>query len=185
VVLLTGGLAVAAAAPTASGRDKANEQNSAPPAQRASAPSASGLDSGRPATLPDLTLTRLDGKPLKLSGLRGQWVVIDFFATWCGPCRDELPHLIALQRREARSGLQVVGISLDDEVAPVRELVASARIPYPVAMGDETVAERFGGVLGLPMLFLVDPTGRIVSMHQGEGSLGAIQADLAKARGKR
>ena len=133
---------------------------------------------GAPA--PDFTLTTLAGKPLSLSSLKGKAVVLDFFASWCGPCRDELPSLVALEKRYRGQGVQVVGISLDDSAEPVRKLVREFQVPYPVALGDEKLAERYGGILGLPVVFVIDREGRVVGRHEGETSVTAAEADLKK-----
>lgn len=133
---------------------------------------------GAPA--PDFTLTDLSGQSLQLSKLRGKAVVLDFFATWCGPCRDELPKLIALQRRYQTQGVQVVGVSLDDSAEPVHQLVRELHVPYPVVLGDEKLAERFGGILGLPALFVIDRDGRIVAKHEGDTSADEAADDVQR-----
>ena len=131
-----------------------------------------------PSRAPELAINDLDGKPLRLSHYRGQWVVLDFWASWCGPCRDELPKLVALQRRHAGHGVQVIGISLDDEVAPARKLARELRVNYPVALGDAKLAEQYGGILGLPVLFLIDPDGRIVARDEGEQGFAQLEREL-------
>jgi thiol-disulfide isomerase/thioredoxin len=121
---------------------------------------------------PAFSLRDLDGHPISLARFRGSVVLLNFWATWCAPCRAEIPRLIALQKTLGGRGLRVVGISLDDDPAPVRPAYEELRMNYPVAIGDARLAERYGGILGLPATFLVDCDGRIASKHSGEIDAG-------------
>ena len=114
------------------------------------------------AAAPTFQLTALDGQSLTLSALRGKVVLIDFWATWCGPCRDEVPKLVELQRAYGPRGVQLVGISMDDDADKVKAFYRELHMNYPVAIGEAALGERFGGVLGLPVKFLVDKQGRLV-----------------------
>ena len=127
---------------------------------------------------PSFELAPLDGQKLQLSTLRGQIVLVDFWATWCGPCRDEAPKLVELQHKYAARGLRVIGISMDDDAAPVRTFYAQHRLNYPVALGDAALAERFGRVLGMPAKFLIDRQGRIASKHAGAVDFGLLEREL-------
>src|SRR5664279_2139807 len=84
---------------------------------------------------PDFTLTDIDGKKLALSDYRGKVVLLDFWATWCTPCRAEIPHFVEYQNAYRDQGLQVVGISMDDDVKPVRPFYQEYKMNYPVALG--------------------------------------------------
>ena len=127
---------------------------------------------------PAFELTALNGEKLQLSAWRGEIVLIDFWATWCGPCRDEAPKLVELQRRYAARAVRVIGVSMDDDAAPVRAFYAQHQLNYPVALGDAQLGERFGGVLGMPAKFLIDRQGRIASKHAGAVDFGLLEREL-------
>ena len=116
---------------------------------------------------PDFTVTDIDGKKLTLSDYKGKVVLLDFWATWCSPCRAEIPHFVEMQQKYGPQGFQVIGISMDDDAKPVRDFYQQYKINYPVAVGDDKLAESFGGVLGLPVNFVIDREGRIVGKYLG------------------
>lgn len=128
---------------------------------------------------PDFVLPQLDGTPLRLSAYRGKVVLLDFWATWCDPCREETPHFVELQQKYADRGLQVIGVSMDDSVEPVRDFYQQFHIDYPVVMGDAKTGEAYGGVLGLPITFLLDRDGRIVAKHMGSTKAETIDQEIA------
>ena len=120
-----------------------------------------------PDAAPQFAVQSLDGKTLSPEDFRGKVVLLTFWATWCGPCRAEVPDLIALQKRyEGR--LQIIGLSVDDgPAAEVQRFVHARLINYPVAIASEGVQDKFGGVHGLPTVFLLDTSGRVVQRHVG------------------
>lgn len=120
---------------------------------------------GKPA--PAFALKDIAGKPLRLADYRGKVLLIDFWATWCVPCRVEIPHFIELQKKYASRGFSVIGISMDDDAKPVVPFVKKYGMNYPVAVGDAALAERFGGVLGLPVAFIVGRDGVIRERYDG------------------
>jgi thiol-disulfide isomerase/thioredoxin len=126
---------------------------------------------------PEIARKDLAGSELDLRGLRGKVVLLNFWATWCAPCQLEMPVFADWQRRYG-PGLQVVGISMDDDAAPVRNLIARMKVNYPVAMGDATLGERYGGVLGLPLTYLIDKRGTVRARFQGETDLKVIEKQL-------
>jgi len=134
----------------------------------ASSRSSSRVTAGSHKAAPAFLLQDLEGKPLNLESYRGKVVVLDFWATWCAPCRTEIPHFVKLQEQYGEQGLQVVGISMDDTAKPVREFYREFKMNYPVAVGNEQVAEAYGGVLGLPVTFLIGRDGRIAAKYVGE-----------------
>jgi peroxiredoxin len=116
---------------------------------------------------PDFTVTDIDGNKLSLSDYRGKVVLLDFWATWCTPCRAEIPHFVEMQQKLGPQGFQVIGISMDDEAKPVKEFSQQFKINYPVSIGDDKLAQSFGGVLGLPVNFIIDRDGRIIGKYLG------------------
>src|ERR1700719_2388458 len=120
-----------------------------------------------PDAAPEFKLDDLDGKALTLAGSRGKVVLLNFWATWCGPCRAEIPDLIALQRKY-KDQLQIIGLTVDDDDASmVKEVVTETHINYPVAMSSSEVRIQYGGNEALPTSFVFDAQGRIVQKHEG------------------
>ena len=129
---------------------------------------------------PDIPRRNLNGQPVSLAGLRGKVVLLNFWATWCAPCQAEMPTFSKWQQQYGPQGLQVIGISMDDDAAPVRKIVTRLKVTYPIAMGDAQLGERYGGVLGLPVTFLIDRNGVIRARFQGESDLKKIESELKK-----
>ena len=127
---------------------------------------------------PDFNLAQLNGAPLQLSSYRGKVVLLDFWATWCVPCREETPHLVELQRKYGDRGLQVIGVSMDDSPDPVREFYQQFHMNYPVVMGNAKTGELYGGVLGLPIAFAIDRDGKIYKKHIGATDPTVFEKDI-------
>jgi thiol-disulfide isomerase/thioredoxin len=119
-----------------------------------------------PDAAPDFKLTALDGKPLTIAALQGKVVFLNFWATWCGPCRAEIPDLIVLQDRY-KGRLQIIGLNVDDEQVDIQKYVEETGINYPVAMTSNDVRIQFGGIPALPTSFVLDTAGRVVQKHVG------------------
>jgi thiol-disulfide isomerase/thioredoxin len=120
-----------------------------------------------PDAAPDFKLDDLDGKPLTLAGSHGKVILLNFWATWCGPCREEIPDLIELQRKY-KDRLQIIGFSVDDDDAgAVKKVVDATGINYPVAMASAEVRMAYGGIGALPTSFVLDSEGRVVQKHEG------------------
>jgi thiol-disulfide isomerase/thioredoxin len=129
--------------------------------------------SGKYPVAPAFTLTDIFGRTLTLSQYRGKVVLLDFWATWCGPCRSEIPGFIQLQKAYAGQGFQIIGISEDQGgVAPVLQFYQQEGLDYRVALDNGKVSELYGGIIGLPTTFLIGRDGRIY-----EKVPGAVGAD--------
>ncbi len=116
---------------------------------------------------PDFSLKSIDGEEISLSGLKGKIVLLDFWATWCGPCRESIPHLTRLYKEYSGKGFVVIGISVDTGgLEPVERFVKSLDMPFPVAMVSEGLDKQYG-VSALPTSFLIDKEGVIQERFVG------------------
>jgi len=134
---------------------------------------------------PEFARKDLNGARLDLKSFRGKIVLLNFWATWCAPCQLEMPVFAQWQRQYGPLGLQVIGISIDDTPAPVRSLLSRLLLNYPVAMGDATLGERYGGVLGLPLTYLIDKDGVVRAVFQGDVDVNTIERELKLRLGHR
>ncbi len=117
---------------------------------------------------PALKLQSIEGKPVQLSDYKGKIVVLNFWATWCPPCRAEIPDLVSLQKQYAAQGVVVLGVSMDEGgPAKVASFAKKYGINYPVVMGDEKTSVAYGGIQVLPTTFIIDRKGNVVDALQG------------------
>jgi peroxiredoxin len=131
----------------------------------------------------DFSLPDLNGRQVTLGSYRGKVILLDFWATWCEPCRIEIPQFVYLQDRYRQEGLQIVGVSLDDQEKPVREFYREFKMNYPVVMGNAKLAEKYGGVLGLPIAFVIGRDGRIYHKHIGETPSSVFEKEVTALLG--
>jgi cytochrome c-type biogenesis protein len=144
-----------------------------PPAATTQNTTAPATANAKPA--PEVEVTTLDGKPLKVSELRGQVVLLNFWATWCVPCRSEIPSLNDMQRDLSSRGFKVLGVTTYDSADLIREYQKDVKQEYTVALGDDGVAQKYA-VGTLPTTFIIDRQGRIRHTIIGERSRAQFEA---------
>jgi len=126
--------------------------------------STGSAEAGNPA--PDFALQDVNGKDVSLADYKGNVIMVNFWATWCGPCKREIPDFVELQKTYGGKGLKIVGIALDDP-SEVNAFVKNERLNYDVLIGTDEVAMRYGNIRSIPTTFLVDREGKIVSSYVG------------------
>ena len=120
-----------------------------------------------PDPAPEFKLTGLDGKPVTLADSKGKVILLNFWATWCGPCRAEIPDLVELQDKY-KERLQILGLVVDDDDEDaIKDFVEKFGINYPVALATNDIRMQYGGIAALPTSFVLDAEGRIVQKHEG------------------
>ena len=128
---------------------------------------------------PDFVLPDSSGKAVRLSDFRGKAVLLNFWATWCAPCKLEIPWFVEFEHSYGDRGFAVVGVSMDEDgwksVTPYMEAV---KVNYPVVIGNDEVSKAFGGVESLPATLLIDKAGRIASAHVGLYGKGDYEAEI-------
>jgi thiol-disulfide isomerase/thioredoxin len=135
---------------------------------------------GKPA--PDFELSTLEGKRIKLSDLRGKAVVVNFWATWCGPCKIEMPWLVDLQQKYSAQGLVILGISVDEgSTQKIADYAKEMGVNYPVLRSTEAVSALYGGIDGLPTTFYVGRDGTVVEQAAGLVSKDVIEDEIKQA----
>lgn len=133
---------------------------------------------------PDFSLASLDGGTLKLSDFRGKAVLLNFWATWCEPCKIEMPWFVELQKKYGPQGLQILGVAMDDASAKeISEFARKMGVNYPIVIGKEAVGDQYGGLPYLPSTFYIDRDGKVVQRVFGLVSRSEIESDIQKALG--
>lgn len=140
----------------------------------------------RGAPAPDFELASLDGRKVKLSDYRGKAVVLNFWATWCSPCKVEMPWFVDLQKKYGNEGLVVLGIAMDDsDNAKIAQFASEMGVNYPVLLGTDKVSDQYGNVQFLPTTFYIDREGRIIGKGTGLLGRGEIEENVQKALASR
>lgn len=148
----------------------------APPQRVASSPA----DDLQGRTAPNFALSSLDGRTIRLSELHGKLVVLNFWATWCTPCRSEMPWLTRLYKQYRPKGLEVVGIAMNDpdQAGEVAKVTKRMKVRYTIVMGTESVGDAYGGVRSLPQTFLIGRDGKVLKNTAGSRSQKEVEDDI-------
>jgi len=124
-------------------------------------------------------LSAVDGKQVTSEEFKGKILLITFFATWCPPCRQEIPSLIKLQKKYTSKGFSVIGLSMDEKGPKVvGKLIEKEKINYPVLMSDNNTTKGFGGIAGIPTSFLIDREGKVIKRYPGYVPLSLLEKDI-------
>jgi thiol-disulfide isomerase/thioredoxin len=131
---------------------------------------------------PDFALESIDGKTMHLSDLRGKAVLLNFWATWCGPCKIEMPWFVEFQNQYGPQGLQIVGVAMDDaSKEDIGKFAKDMGVNYPILIGKEAVGDAYGGVPALPESFLIGRDGKLVDKIVGLRGKAEIEDAVKKA----
>ncbi len=133
----------------------------------------------KPANL-NFTVKDMNGAAVNLASLKGKVILLDFWATWCGPCKVEIPGFVELQQKYRDKGLVVVGVSVDDSVDKLKAFAAQYKMNYPVLVGQDRqdVQEAFGPIWGLPTTYIIGRGGNICKKHMGLGSKEQFEKEI-------
>ena len=128
----------------------------------------------------NFTLRDVDNKDVKLSSFKGKVLVVDFWATWCGPCKLEIPGFVDLQTRYGPKGVQFVGISVDDKLEQLKPYVAEYKMNYPVlqGLGHDDVQDAFGPIWGIPTTIVIGRDGKICKKHTGMAAKDKFEQEI-------
>ena len=141
--------------------------------------SSTAEDIRKPA--PGFALTDSKGATVKLSDYKGKVVLLDFWATWCGGCKVEIPWFMEFENKYKDGGLAVIGVSMDEDGwKAVKPFIEQKKLNYPVVIGTEDLAKKYGGVDALPVTFLIDREGKIASTHTGLVDKAAVEHEIQK-----
>jgi peroxiredoxin len=143
-----------------------------------------GLPDLRGKRAPEFSLRSVDGKKVSLSDYKGKAVLINFWATWCAPCKIEMPWLVSLRTQYAPEGFEILGVNADDAGTPRTKLAKFGQeqgLNYPLLVGDDAMSRKYGGVEFLPTSYFVGRDGKIVAETAGLVSKSEVEASIKKA----
>jgi thiol-disulfide isomerase/thioredoxin len=133
----------------------------------------------KPANL-NFTLKDVNNTDVKLTAFKGKVILLDFWATWCGPCKIEIPWFIEFQNKYGKNGLQVVGVSVDDTLAKLKPYVTEMKMNYPVLQGldHDDIQEAYGPLFGIPVTAIISRDGKLCAKHAGLNSKDAFENQI-------
>jgi thiol-disulfide isomerase/thioredoxin len=142
-------------------------------------PAAACPANAKPANL-NFTLKDLSNSDVKLSAFKGKVILLDFWATWCGPCKIEIPWFIEFQNKYSKNGLQVVGVSIDDTLDKLKPYVSQSKMNYVVLQGldRDDVQDSFGPMIGIPVTVIISRDGKVCGKHVGLSSKVAFENEI-------
>ena len=137
------------------------------------------MANAKPANL-NFTMKDLDGKDVALSSFKGKVILLNFWATWCGPCKAEIPGFVELQNQYGKDGLVIVGYSVDDEAPKARAFANEYKMNYPVllGLGREDVQEAYGPIWGIPASFIISREGKVCQKHLGIAPKAVFEKEI-------
>lgn len=133
---------------------------------------------------PELSFTDINGTTVRTADYKGKVVLVNFGAAWCGPCAEEVPQFVALQKKYQEQGLQVIGISVEDDAGKLRDFCREHQVNYPIVPSDLRIADAFGGVLGLPTTFVIGRDGRIHGKQEGTVDFPSLEKEVLALLGQ-
>jgi peroxiredoxin len=144
-----------------------------------SKPSSTFITRGDRKAAPEFTLTDASGRLVSLSDFRGKAVLLNFWATWCSPCEQEIPWFVEMQHSNESRGFTVIGVSMDAEGwSAVKPYLERKRVNYPVMLGNDQVAGLFGGLQAIPLTLVIDRGGRVAAVHAGLCRRDEYESDI-------
>ena len=171
-----GGAASTTVAAATAGAGTAADDSSGDPA---AASSAACMANAKPANF-DFTIKDVDGNNVSLSSYKGKVVLLNFWATWCGPCKAEIPGFVRLQEKYRDKGLVIVGYSVDDTAEKAKAYAAQFKMNYPILLGEgrEDLQDAYGPIWGLPSSFIISKDGRVCRKHIGIAPEAVFEKEL-------
>ena len=149
----------------------------ADPDAQVTPPSGAACPADAKAATLNYTLKDINNRNIRLSDYKGKVILLDFWATWCGPCKVEIPWFVEFHNKYGKDGLQVIGVSVDDPLAKLKPYVSAMKMTYPVlqGLGHDGLLDAYGATLALPTTVLISRDGKICQKHVGMASKDAFE----------
>ena len=160
-----------------------HSQRNAATSAKSSAGSRLPVSSANRPAAPELAFTDINGATVRTADYKGKVVLVNFWAAWCVPCAEEVPQFVALQKKYQEQGLQVIGISVEDDAGKLRDFCREHQVNYPIVPSDLRIADAFGGVLGLPTTFVIGRDSRIHGKQEGTVDFPKLEHEVVALLG--